>query len=120
VEGIPTAIIETAEETAPFIPLRWTAFSLWRKLDEDANKHYTQICELLKPSGESSIKQVIKFQMTANFQRNTVNIQNFPIDQPGTYRLQLSLQEENAAPVFIAEYPIVVIHKVESTGDSKP
>jgi hypothetical protein len=98
------------------IPIRWAAFALWRKAPEDEGKKFVQICELIKPNGESSTKQNITFQMTHTFHRNTTQIQNFPIDQEGEYLLKLFLSEEDSAPTLIAEYPISVKYTSETSS----
>jgi hypothetical protein len=96
------------------IPIRWAAFALWRRVPEDEGKRFVQICELIKPNGESSTKQSLNFQMTQNFQRNTIHIQNFPIDQEGDYLLKLFLVEEDSSPTLITEYPLTVTYKAET------
>jgi hypothetical protein len=112
---ITTATIETMTEGTPSaIPIRWAAFAMWRKLPEDGDKTFTQICELLKPNGESSAKQSMTFKMTQNFQRNTVQFHNFPIDQEGDYPLRFFLQEGDGEPRLISEYPVQIIHNIKS------
>lgn len=101
------------------IPLHWVAFAMWRKLPEDDGKQYTQFCELVRPSGKPSAKASLKFEMTKGFQRNTININGFPVDEEGDYHLKLLLQEADKEPVFITEYPISITYEIGGTFISR-
>jgi len=99
--------------------LHWVAFAMWRKLPEDDGKQYTQFCELVRPSGKPSAKASLKFEMTKGFQRNTININGFPVDEEGDYHLKLLLQEADKEPVFITEYPISITYEIGGTFISR-
>lgn len=103
------------------LPIKWAAFALWRRVSDDADKEFTQTCELVMPSGQKSVvMKPLDFRMTKGFQRNTMNVVNFPVHEAGEYNLRLFLKEKGASgdPVLVAEYPILVTHDIEDGLES--
>lgn len=107
------AVHEMKDDIPPpaAIPIRWVAFSLWKRVPEDKGKKFVQVCELISPSGKSvGGRHPGEFEMTAGFHRHTVNIHGFPINEQGDYVLRLSLIEDDGEAKVIKEYPISVVH----------
>ncbi|MBI3894971.1 MAG: hypothetical protein HY313_03480 [Acidobacteria bacterium] len=92
----------------PTIPIRWCAFSLWRKLPDDENKGFEQVVQLLTPSGKESFNISLSFKMEHKFHRNTAYVNNFPVGEAGDYLLRLFLKGPEGELLEKAVYPISV------------
>lgn len=91
------------------VPIRWCAFSLWRKVPEDEGKDFEQRIDLVSPQGKLVVSATpLNFAMTHNFHRLTTHFSGFPVGDAGDYMVNLMFGEKGKELSQKASYPISV------------
>jgi hypothetical protein len=106
---IPEPVEVKSGEGLPVAAMRWAAFSMWLRTEED-DREYEQRVALIDPTGKPTgieAKSSFKFGDKTTM-RNISVVLGFPVHESGRYVLKLWMREkgqtEAAEPT--AEYPI--------------
>jgi hypothetical protein len=96
---------------------QWNVVAIWRKLGTDTVQEFEQRVTLEDPGGINAFDLRTQFQMTKDYHRTFGNIAGFPIGVEGEYTLRLFVREVGAERWDErANYPIHVVHKLESAS----
>lgn len=90
--------------------IKWEAFTLWYRTEEDTNRTYEQTMTLMAPDGTpTGLNTIATFTMERRSHRIVGTIQGFPT-HTGTYELKLLLKESGSteAPREIGAFPVVL------------
>jgi hypothetical protein len=120
IENIETHI--PAGSTIPAkvtIPKEWAIFTLWkRKPEEQATRHYKQICELVPPKDAPKIRLEVEFDFADRLHRVIHRVVGFPVGVPGIALLTVWLEENGSAVTDTFSYPMQVNHKIVPVSTS--
>jgi hypothetical protein len=94
------------------LPLNWRVFTCWEREPSEEGKSYNQHVQLTAPDGTIRVESFNLLEFKQRFQRATIKVAGFPIDQPGDYVLRLFLSEAGKSDEErqIATYPLTVVH----------
>lgn len=103
------------------IPLRWSIFTLWRRVESDAGKRFEQECDLIGPNGKRLFRASVEFEMEKPLHRATLNLSALPVMAvEGEYTIHVFLREvrEGAERHEVGIYHFLVTPSVNRRLDT--
>jgi len=95
------------------LPKTWAIYTVWALEDQENNREYTQICEMLWPDGSQFfLAQLTSSAENANqFLTFTGKVSGFPIGQEGRLIIRVWMEEHGERVADPEETWLSVIHK---------
>jgi hypothetical protein len=97
------------------IPMPWVVVALWKPSNDDLGKSFIQRLEILWPNKTQFATASIPFVTTDDKMHPVyANLTGFPGGQVGDVLTKIWLEQNGERITEIFEYPVKVIHKLES------